>query len=89
MVRLGAFLAALPRAMVPTTVEIVVSGCERSVTGARIDLNAIVSALIVVRRRFVRRWAAERRGDGYTMVLGVMEVIYVGMEELLQDERWL
>ena len=36
LVRLGAFLAALPRAMVPTMVGLVDSGCERSVTGARI-----------------------------------------------------
>ena len=32
----GAFLAALPRAMVSTVVSLVDSGCERSVTGARI-----------------------------------------------------
>ena len=36
LVRLGAFLAALPRAMVATVVSLVDSGCERSVTGARI-----------------------------------------------------
>ena len=44
---------------------------------------------LCVSRSFVRRWAAERRGGGYTMVLGVDEVIYVGMEELPQDEQWL
>ena len=65
MVRLGAFLAALPRAMVPPTVEITVSGCERSVTGARIVLNVAFTALIDVCRHFVRRWTAERRDGGY------------------------
>ena len=53
MVRLGAFLAALPRAMVPPTVEITVSGCERSVTGARIGLSDTATALIAVCRLFV------------------------------------
>lgn len=38
-----------------------------------------------VSRSFVRRWAAERRGSGDTMVLGVMELIYVGMEELTEE----
>ena len=42
-----------------------------------------------VSRPFVRRWAAEWRGGVDTMVLGVMEVIYVGMEELPQAEQWL
>ena len=36
LVTVGTFLATLPRAMVPTVVGIAVSGCERSVTGARI-----------------------------------------------------
>jgi len=48
LVRLGAFLAALPRAMVPTTVEIAVSGCERSVNGARIVFTVTLTALIDV-----------------------------------------
>ena len=39
---------------------------------------------LCVSRSFVRRWAAERRGGGYTMVLGVDEVIYVGFEEVLE-----
>ena len=53
MVRLGTFLAALPRAMVPTTVEIAVSGCERSVTGARIAFTVVFSVLMAVCRHFV------------------------------------
>ena len=39
---LGAFLAALPRAMVPTVVDLVDSGCERSVTGARIVSTCMI-----------------------------------------------
>ena len=35
LVRLGAFLAALPRAMTPSMARLTVSGCERSVSGAR------------------------------------------------------
>ena len=42
LVRLGAFLAALPRAMVPTVVGLVDSGCERSVTGARIVSTCMI-----------------------------------------------
>jgi len=42
LVRLGAFLAALPRAMVPTMVGLVDSGCERSVTGARIVSTCMI-----------------------------------------------
>ena len=66
LVSVGTFLAALPRAMVPTMVGIVVSGCERSVTGARIAFIAAVIALIDVCRHFVRRWTAERRDGRYT-----------------------
>ena len=40
--RLGAFLAALPRAMVSTVVDLVDSGCERSVTGARIVSTCMI-----------------------------------------------
>ena len=42
LVRLGAFLAALPRAMVPTMVGLVDSGCERSVTGACIVSTCMI-----------------------------------------------
>ena len=42
LVRLGTFLATLPRAMAPTMVEIAVSGCERSVTGARIVSTCMI-----------------------------------------------
>ena len=66
MVRLGTFLATVPRAMAPTMVEIAVSGCERSVTGARIVFTVALTALIVVCRHVVRRWTAERRDGGYT-----------------------
>ena len=48
LVRLGAFHAALPRAMTPPMVEITVSGCERSVSGARIAFTVAVTALIDV-----------------------------------------
>ena len=60
------FPRSLLRAMVPTVVGIAVSGCERSVTGARIAFIAAVIALIDVCRHFVRRWTAERRDGHYT-----------------------
>ena len=38
---------------------------------------------------FVRAWAGERRGGGDTPSIALDEVIYVGMEELTEEERWL
>ena len=49
-----------------------------------IVIRVTLTALIGVCRAFVRRWTAEQRDDGYTMFLGVDEVIYVGMEEVLE-----
>ena len=47
------------------------------------------TVLIRVRRPFVRRWAADGRGVGYTPSIVLNEVIYVGMEELAEDDWWL
>ena len=49
-----------------------------------IVIRVILMALIGVCRAFVRRWTAEQRDGGYTMFLGVNEVIYVDMEEVLE-----
>ena len=49
-----------------------------------IVIRVILTALIGVCRAFVRRWTAEQRDGGYTMFLGVDEVIYVGFEEVLE-----
>ena len=54
-----------------------------------IVITVILTVLIGVCRAFVRRWTAEQRDGGYTMFLGVDEVIYVGMEELAEDDWWL
>ena len=48
----------------------------------RIAIRVTLTALIGVCRAFVRRWTAEQRDGGYTMFLGVDEVIYVGFEEV-------
>ena len=50
----------------------------------RIVITVTLTALIGVCRAFVRRWTAEQRDGGYTMFLGVDEVIYVGFEEVLE-----
>ena len=47
------------------------------------------TALIRVRRPFVRRWAADERGAGYTPSIVLDKAIYVGMEELAEDDWWL
>ena len=47
------------------------------------------TALIRVRRPFVRRWAADGRGVGYTPSIVLDKAIYVGMEELAEDDWWL
>ena len=49
-----------------------------------IVIRVTLTALIGVCRAFVRRWTAEQRDAGYTMFLGVDEVIYVGFEEVLE-----
>ena len=49
-----------------------------------IVIRVTLTVLIGVCRPFVRRWTADRRDGGYTMFLGVDEVIYVGMEEVLE-----
>ena len=41
-----------------------------------IVIRVTLTALIGVCRAFVRRWTAEQRDAGYTMFLGVDEVIY-------------
>ena len=49
-----------------------------------IVITVTLTALIGVCRAFVRRWTAEQRDGGYTMFLGVNEVIYVDIEEVLE-----
>ena len=48
----------------------------------RIAIRVTLTLRFAVPCAFVRRWAAEQRDGGYTMFLGVDEVIYVGFEEV-------
>ena len=50
----------------------------------RIAITVTLTLRFAVPCAFVRRWTAEQRDGGYTMFLGVDEVIYVGMEEVLE-----
>ena len=50
----------------------------------RIAIRVTLTVLIGVCQPFVRTWTAERRDGGYTMFWGVDEVIYVGVEEVLE-----
>ena len=64
--------------------EFEVSRYARTFSVVSSGSTVMPTVLIRVRRPFVRRWAAEQRDGGYTMFLGVDEVIYVGMEEVLE-----
>ena len=50
----------------------------------RIAITVTLTLRFAVPCAFVRRWTAEQRDGGYTMFLGVDEVIYVGFEEVLE-----
>ena len=50
----------------------------------RIAIRVTLTLRFAVPCAFVRRWTAEQRDGGYTMFLGVDEVIYVGFEEVLE-----
>ena len=50
----------------------------------RITIRVTLTLRFAVSCAFVRRWTAKQRDGGYTMFLGVDEVIYVGFEEVLE-----
>ena len=71
------------------TAEFEVSRYARTFSVLSSGSTAIHTALIRVRRPFVRRWTADGRGGGYTPSIVLNKAIYVGMEELAEDDRWL
>ena len=71
------------------TAEFEVSRYARTFSVLSSGSTAMHTALIRVRRPFVRRWTADGRGGGYTPSIVLDKAIYVGMEELAEDDRWL